>query len=49
LFKRFDQEEIRSLGEVVDGMDLVKKIESYGSQSGNPKAKVVITKCGTVE
>lgn len=36
-------------GEVVDGMELVKKIEGYGSQSGNPKAKVVITKCGTVE
>jgi len=36
-------------GEVVDGMDLVKKIEGLGSQSGTPKGKVVITKCGTVE
>ncbi|CAF2382436.1 unnamed protein product [Rotaria sp. Silwood2] len=35
-------------GEVVDGMDLVKKIESYGAQSGTPKAKIVISKCGTV-
>jgi hypothetical protein len=30
-------------------MDVVKKIESYGSQSGTPKAKVVITKSGIVE
>merc|ERR1712110_1097269 len=29
-------------GEVADGMDLVKKIESYGSQSGSTKAKIVI-------
>ena len=35
-------------GEVIDGMDLVKKIESYGSRSGTPKAKVVITNCGTL-
>jgi len=35
-------------GEVVDGMDLVKKIEGLGSQSGTPKAKVVIAKSGTV-
>ncbi len=35
-------------GEVVDGMDIVKKIESLGSQSGTPKAKVVIAKSGTV-
>ncbi|CAF1356790.1 unnamed protein product [Rotaria magnacalcarata] len=35
-------------GEVVDGLDLVKKIESYGSQSGAPKAKVAIAKCGTL-
>jgi peptidylprolyl isomerase len=35
-------------GEVVDGMDLVKKIETLGSQSGTPKAKVTIAKSGTV-
>ena len=35
-------------GEVVDGMDLVKRIEGLGSQSGNPKAKVVISNCGTL-
>ncbi|OWZ62781.1 hypothetical protein AYX15_05138, partial [Cryptococcus neoformans] len=30
------------------GQDLVKKIESYGSDSGKPKAKVTITGSGTV-
>ena len=35
-------------GEVVDGMDLVKKIEGLGSQSGSPKAKVVISNSGTL-
>lgn len=33
-------------GSVVEGMDVVKKVESYGTQSGKPKKKVVITKCG---
>ncbi|KIP09739.1 hypothetical protein PHLGIDRAFT_126044 [Phlebiopsis gigantea 11061_1 CR5-6] len=35
-------------GEVVEGFDLVKKIESYGSASGKPAAKVTIAKSGTV-
>ncbi|GGN11459.1 peptidylprolyl isomerase [Streptomyces fuscichromogenes] len=35
-------------GEVVEGQDIVDKIEGYGSQSGNPKAKVQITASGTV-
>ncbi|KAG2201276.1 cyclophilin-like domain-containing protein [Mucor mucedo] len=33
-------------GKVVEGLDLVKKIESYGTDSGKPKAKVVIADCG---
>ena len=33
-------------GEVVEGMDLVKKIESVGSESGSPRKKVVIEDCG---
>ncbi|CEI93756.1 hypothetical protein G6F70_009494 [Rhizopus microsporus] len=33
-------------GEVVEGMDLVKKIESYGSESGRPKKKITIADCG---
>jgi len=33
-------------GSVVEGMDVVKKIESFGSQSGKTSAKVVINECG---
>jgi len=33
-------------GEVTDGTDLVKKIESLGSKDGKPQGKVVIDDCG---
>jgi peptidylprolyl isomerase len=33
-------------GEVVEGMDLVMKIESYGSSSGAPSKKIVISESG---
>jgi len=33
-------------GSVTEGMDVVKKIESYGSKSGSTSEKVVITDCG---
>ena len=33
-------------GKVVEGLDVVKKIESLGSQSGATKAKIVIADCG---
>jgi peptidyl-prolyl isomerase F (cyclophilin D) len=33
-------------GSVIKGMDVVKKIESYGSRDGPPKAKIVIQECG---
>merc|ERR1712157_552758 len=33
-------------GSVTSGMDVVKKIESYGSQSGATKGKVTIADCG---
>lgn len=36
-------------GEVVEGMELVKKIESLGTRSGTPKAKVSIAKSGVVD
>ncbi|MFF7989826.1 peptidylprolyl isomerase [Kitasatospora xanthocidica] len=36
-------------GEVVEGMDLVKKIESLGSQSGRTSAVIKIAKSGVVE
>jgi peptidylprolyl isomerase len=35
-------------GEVVEGQDLVKLIESKGSRNGKPSAKVEITASGTV-
>ncbi len=33
-------------GSVVAGMDVVAKMESYGSESGRTKAKIVIADCG---
>ncbi|MEU8618952.1 peptidylprolyl isomerase [Streptomyces sp. NPDC048623] len=36
-------------GEVVEGQDLVKKIESLGSGSGATKAKIRVAKSGVVE
>lgn len=30
----------------MNGMDVVKKIESYGSQSGRTKAEIKIVNCG---
>lgn len=33
-------------GRVVEGLDVVKKVESLGSQSGKTKANVTIADCG---
>ena len=33
-------------GSVVEGLDVLTKVESYGTQSGAPKAKVLIADCG---
>merc|ERR1712228_627746 len=33
-------------GKVCDGMDVVKKIESFGSQSGKTSKKILIADCG---
>ena len=33
-------------GQVVEGMDVVKKIESFGSQSGKTSKKIMIADCG---
>jgi len=33
-------------GQVVEGMDVVKKMEALGSPSGRPRAKIEITDCG---
>ncbi|KAI0064855.1 cyclophilin [Artomyces pyxidatus] len=35
-------------GKVVEGMDIVKTIEGYGTQSGTPQAKITISRSGTV-
>lgn len=36
-------------GSVIEGMDVVKKIESVGSPSGRTRVKVVITDCGELK
>ncbi|KAG9340532.1 hypothetical protein JZ751_021352 [Albula glossodonta] len=33
-------------GSVVEGMDVVKKVESYGSSSGDTKGKIVVANSG---
>ncbi|KAK6201030.1 cyclophilin-like domain-containing protein [Scheffersomyces amazonensis] len=33
-------------GEVIEGFDVVKKIESYGTPGGKPTAKIIIEECG---
>ncbi|XP_045890811.1 peptidyl-prolyl cis-trans isomerase A [Micropterus dolomieu] len=33
-------------GKVIEGMDVVRKMESYGSQSGKTSSKVAIADCG---
>jgi cyclophilin family peptidyl-prolyl cis-trans isomerase len=33
-------------GSVVEGLDVVKKVESFGSQSGKTSKKIVIDDCG---
>ncbi|XP_034047656.1 peptidylprolyl isomerase Ab (cyclophilin A) [Thalassophryne amazonica] len=36
-------------GNVVEGIDVVKEMESHGTKSGTPKAKVVIADCGELK
>jgi peptidyl-prolyl isomerase F (cyclophilin D) len=36
-------------GQVVEGMDVVEKIESLGSQSGRTSAKIVVADCGEMK
>jgi cyclophilin family peptidyl-prolyl cis-trans isomerase len=33
-------------GKVVDGLEIVKKMEEQGTQSGKPKVDVAIADCG---
>ena len=34
------------LGKVVEGLDVVRKIESFGSSSGRTSKKIVVDTCG---
>ena len=43
LFRSFGR-----VGEVVDGMDVVRLVEAEGTAAGNPKKKIVIENCGTL-
>ena len=36
-------------GQVVEGMDVVKKIESMGSRSGQTSKKIVVDSCGEID
>jgi peptidyl-prolyl isomerase F (cyclophilin D) len=33
-------------GKVVEGMDVIKKVESYGSDSGKTSKKIIVEDCG---
>ena len=35
-------------GSVVEGMDIIKKVESFGSRSGKTTAKIVVEECGEI-
>jgi peptidyl-prolyl isomerase F (cyclophilin D) len=36
-------------GKVVEGLDVIRKIEKYGSESGRTSKKIVISDCGQIE
>jgi peptidyl-prolyl isomerase F (cyclophilin D) len=36
-------------GQVVEGMDVVSKIEELGSESGTPRAKIIVANCGQLK
>ena len=36
-------------GKVIEGMDIVKTIEGFGSQSGKTSKKIVIEDCGEIK
>lgn len=35
-------------GEVLEGMDVVKKLESYGTENGKPTQNLIISNCGVL-
>ena len=36
-------------GKVVEGLDVIKEVEKYGSESGQTSQKIVIADCGQIE
>lgn len=48
LYPRLDGKHV-VFGEIVEGYDVVEKIEKQGTKSGTPKAKVVIADCGELK
>jgi len=36
-------------GKVIDGMDVIKKVESFGSRSGKTSKKIVVEDCGEID
>lgn len=48
LYSRLDGKHV-VFGEIVEGYDVVEKIEKQGTKSGTPKAKVVIADCGELK
>merc|ERR1712080_239898 len=36
-------------GKVIDGMDVIKKVESFGSRSGKTSKRIVVEDCGEVD
>lgn len=47
LFARLNGKNV-AFGQVVDGMDLIKLIESQGSPNGDTRVEVVIENCGVL-
>lgn len=45
VFSRLDGKHV-VFGSVVEGIDVVKEMESLGSDSGKPKSKIMIANCG---
>ena len=35
-------------GSVVEGMDIIKKVEGFGSRSGKTSVKIVVDDCGEI-
>ena len=37
-----------AFGQVIHGMDIIKKLEEFGTEDGTPKTKVIISDCGLI-